>query len=174
MQSMAVVDNNVLSSLAKIDRLELLPAVFETTGTPPAVLDELGRAEAAGYDFVEQINAVKAHNDGWLAIIAPTEAEFERANEIQDHALSTTDARCLAIASCRNCRLVTDDAHVGTIGRQQDVAVWDLVLFLQAAVRTGAISTAEDLSAIIDALHRRDGYRFSSADEDALFASLRA
>lgn len=170
---MTVVDNNVLSALAKIDRLELLPTVFGTVGTPPAVLDELDRAEAAGYEFVERINAVKAHNDGWLEILAPSEEELELADEIRDHALSPTDTRCLAIASCRNCRLVTDDAHVGTIGRQRDVIIWDLVLFLQAAVRTDAISTAEELSALTDALHRHDGYRFASADEDALFATFR-
>jgi len=43
---MAIVDNNILSSLAKIDRLELLPSVFETVETPPSVIDELDRADA--------------------------------------------------------------------------------------------------------------------------------
>jgi predicted nucleic acid-binding protein len=42
---MALVDNNVLSSLAKIDRLDLLPSVFETVETPPSVIGELDRAD---------------------------------------------------------------------------------------------------------------------------------
>lgn len=40
---MTIVDNNVLSSLAKTERLHLLPALFETVGTPTAVVAELDR-----------------------------------------------------------------------------------------------------------------------------------
>lgn len=115
---MTIVDNNVLSAMAKIERLEVLPNVFDTVATPTAVVTELDRAGTAGYDFVDRINAVKSYNDGWLNVVSPTQAELELADEIRDHALSTTDAQCLAIASHRNRRLVTDDAHVGTIGRQ--------------------------------------------------------
>ncbi|WP_222104447.1 hypothetical protein [Halorubrum ezzemoulense] len=128
---MALVDNNILSSLAKIDRLDLLPSVFETVETPPSVIDELDRAEVDGYNFVSRIDAVKSYNDGWLEIAAPTRAELKLADDIVDHALSSTDARCLAIASQRDARLVTDDAHVGTRGKQLDVEVWDLVLLLR-------------------------------------------
>jgi len=95
---MALVDNNVLSSLAKIDRLDLLPSVFETVETPPSVIDELDRAEVDGYEFVSRIDAVKSYNDGWLEIAAPTGTELKLADDIVDHALSSTDARCLAIA----------------------------------------------------------------------------
>ncbi|THE65661.1 hypothetical protein D8Y22_06560 [Salinadaptatus halalkaliphilus] len=89
---MTIVDNNVLSAVAKIDRLSLLPAVFDRVGTPTAVVTELDRADAAGYDFVSRIDAVKAYNDGWLHILSPTASKLELANEIRDHALSTTDA----------------------------------------------------------------------------------
>ena len=99
---MALVDNNVLSSLAKIDRLELLPSVFETVETPLSVIDELDRAAAEGYNFVTRIDAVKSYNDGWLEIVSPTGTELELADELGDHALSSTDARCLAIASQRD------------------------------------------------------------------------
>jgi predicted nucleic acid-binding protein len=120
---MALVDNNILSSLVNIDRLDLLPSVFETVETPPSVIDELDRAEVAGYDFVSRIDAVKSYNDGWLEITAPTGAELKLADDIVDHALSSTDARCLAIASQLDARLVTDDAHVGTRGQQLGVEV---------------------------------------------------
>lgn len=166
---MTVVDNNVLSALAKIDRLELLPAVFETVGTPPAVVDELERARAAGYEFVSRVDAIKTYNGGWLELLSPSPTELELADEIRDGTLSTTDARCLAIAARRDRRLVTDDAHVGTVGRQRDVDVWDLPLLLQAAIRLDVISTAEELSMIVDDLRRRDGYRFAADDEAALF-----
>ena len=58
---MVLVDNNVLSALAKVDRLALLPTVFDTVATPPAVVDELDSARTAGYSFVEGIDAVKSY-----------------------------------------------------------------------------------------------------------------
>jgi predicted nucleic acid-binding protein len=169
---MALVDNNILSSLAKIDRLDLLPSVFETVKTPPSVIDELDRAEVDGYKFVSRIDAVKLYNDGWLEIAAPTRAELELADDIADHALSSTDARCLAIASQRDARLVTDDAHVGTRGKQLDVEVWDLVLLLQAAIHRDVIATSEGLSTLVDELREQDGYRFSEADRNSLFETV--
>lgn len=169
---MALVDNNILSSLAKIDRLDLLPSVFETVETPPSVIDELDRADVDGYGFVSRIDAVKSHNDGWLEIAAPTGAERKLADDIVDHALSSTDARCLAIASKRDARLVTDDAHVGKRGQQLGVEVWDLVLFLQAAIHYDVIDTTAELSTLVDELRDRDGYRFSEADRNSLFETM--
>lgn len=61
---MAIVDNNVLSALAKVERLDLLPAVFDEVGTPTAVLDELERARTAGYEFVDRVDAVTAYDGG--------------------------------------------------------------------------------------------------------------
>ncbi|MDR5674258.1 hypothetical protein RH858_14105 [Halalkaliarchaeum sp. AArc-GB] len=168
---MTLVDG-VLSSLAKIDRLELLPSVFETVETPSSVVDELDRAEVDGYEFVTRVDAVKSYNDGWLEIVTPTGAELELADELGDHALSSTDARCLAIASRRDARLVTDDAHVGTRGQQLGVEVWDLVLLLQAAIHCDVIATTEELSRLVEELRERDGYRFSEDDRDSLFETI--
>ena len=166
---MTIVDNNVLSAVAKIGRLVLFPAAFDTVGTPTAVVAELERARAAGYEFVTRIDAVKSYNGGWLNVVSPTQSELQLADEIRDHALSTTDAQCLAIASQRERRLVTDDAHVGTIGDQRGVDVWDLTLFLKAAIRVDAIETVDELAEILEALRRNDGYRFSATDEESLF-----
>lgn len=49
---MVVVDNNVLSSLAKIQRLDYLPQIFDDVGTVSSVFDELHRDAVAGYEFV--------------------------------------------------------------------------------------------------------------------------
>jgi predicted nucleic acid-binding protein len=94
------------------------------------------------------------------------------ADDIVDHALSSTDARCLAIASQRDARLVTDDAHAGTRGTQLGVEVWDLVLLVQAAIHRHVITTSEELSTLIEELRERDGYRFSDADRSSLFETV--
>lgn len=110
--------------------------------------------------------------NGWLEIATPTGAELKLADELRDHALSVTDARCLAVASQRNCRLVTDDAHVGTRGHQLDVDIWDLVLLLQAAIHCDVVTTNEEVATLIEALRKRDGYRFSDDDRESLFAAI--
>ena len=74
---MALVDNNILSSVTKIDRLELLPSVFETVETLPSVLGELDRAEVDGYTFVSRLDGVKSYNYSWLKIVTLTGAELE-------------------------------------------------------------------------------------------------
>jgi predicted nucleic acid-binding protein len=169
---MVLVDNNVLSALAKIERLELLPVVFEDVVTPSAVVDELDRAAASGYEFTERIDAVKAYDGGWLDVVTPTDDERQRADEVRNHALSRTDAHCIAITDGRDWRLLTDDARVGTVANQRGVDVWDLALLLQAGIRIDVIETAAELSTIIEELERRDNYRFSDADRDALFETF--
>jgi predicted nucleic acid-binding protein len=107
-------------------------------------------------------------------VLSPTDAELKLAEDIRDHALSTTDARCIAVASERERRLVTDDAHVGTMGQQHGVEVWDLVLLLAAAIRTERIESANELSQVMENLRQTDGYRFTSEDQETLFELFEA
>ena len=46
---MLLVDNNILSALAKIDRLDYLKAVSEKVYTTSSVIAELNKARALGY-----------------------------------------------------------------------------------------------------------------------------
>ncbi|MBP2252679.1 putative nucleic acid-binding protein [Halarchaeum solikamskense] len=166
------VDNNILSSLTKIERLELLPALFDQVGTVPSVLDELHRDEVAGYQFVERIDAVKSYRGGWLQVYSLREAEVQFADEIVDASLSFTDAECIAVATTREERLLTDDGHAAEMASQRDVEVWDLKLLLEAALVKGHIETESELKTVIDALRERDGCRFSNQDRTDLFDHL--
>lgn len=72
---MAVVDANILSSLAKVQRLDLLPALFGALSTPPEVMQELQHAAIAGFTFVEHIERVRTLGEAtasrWLRVVAP-------------------------------------------------------------------------------------------------------
>ncbi len=46
---MILIDTNILSTFAKIDRLDLLEEVFGEMHISPNVLDEVKRAEELGY-----------------------------------------------------------------------------------------------------------------------------
>lgn len=169
---MVVVDNNVLSSLAKIEQLELLPDLFEEVGTVPSVLDELHRDEVAGYEFVDRIDEIKGYRGGWLRVRSPTEPELQLADEIVDSSLAFTDAECIAVAENRDERLLTDDRHAGEMAAQRGVDVWDLKLFLQAALFEDLIESESELESVIEDLQDEDGYRFSRDDRRDLFDRL--
>ena len=169
---MVLVDNNALSSLAKIDRLETLPAVFEDVATTPSVLDELHRDAVAGYDFIDRIHAAKGYEGGWLGIVSPTDSELELTDQILDQSLSFTDAELIAMADRRAQRLLTDDGHAGTIATRRGVETWDLTLFVRAACEEDVIETADELRTVVDALRREDYYEFSERDEQFIFDGI--
>ena len=169
---MILVDNNVLSSVAKIDRLDLLSSHFDTVATTTGVVEELNRDAISGYDFVDRIDRVKRYHGGWLHILSPTEVELKRAEEMLDETLSFTDAECIAIARTRELALLTDDKHVGEMAAQHDVEVWDLKLVLHVAILDGILADRETLAALIDELEAKDSYLFSERDRTDLFDAL--
>ena len=169
---MVIVDNKILSSLAKIDRLELLYRVFEEVTTTPSVLDELHKDEVTGYEFVARIDEVKSYEGGWLRIVSPTEQEVEMTEEVLDASLSYTDAECIAMAESRGKRLLTDDGHVGEIGSQRGVEVWDLKLFLEACIIKDIVANEAELEDLIGSLREQDSYRFSQTDRNDLYDRL--
>ena len=52
---MVIIDNNILSSLAKANRLDLLEKLFEEVRTTPEVMHEFRDEAIIGYEFVENI-----------------------------------------------------------------------------------------------------------------------
>lgn len=169
---MVIVDNNVLSSLAKIDRLALLPEVFDEVATVSSVFDELHRDEVAGYEFVERIDDVKGYRGGWLQVRSMTEPELQSVDEIVDSSLAFTDAECIAVASHREDRLLTDDGHAGEMASQRGIEVWDLKLLLEATIVEGVVESEAEIETIIDELREKDGYRFSDDDRRDLLDRL--
>lgn len=165
---MTVVDNNALSSLAKIGRLNALDDVFDRVSTTTSVLDELHSDAVSGYAFVERVDQVKRYEGGWLRVVTPTETEIESTEAVLDQSLSYTDAELIAIADQRRRRLLTDDRHVGEVAAARGVDTWDLTLFLRASCESGVIETREELQEVISDLQQKDYYEFSDDDEQYL------
>lgn len=160
---MTIVDNNVLSALAKIHRLDVLATVFDDIVTTSGVIEELDTARLEGYRFVDRIERRRGE---WLEVVTPTTEELAFTEEIRDHSLSFVDAECMAIAKMRHWRLVSDDRHVGTIARDRGIDVWDLPLLIQVGISRGAIADENELE-------ERGSYRFSADVESRLYETFR-
>jgi len=174
---MVVVDNCILSSLAKIDRLDLLRKFFKNIETPFSVLRELQEEKLRGFEFVKRIEKIttfsekKLSKERWLLITPLNDLEIKLSNEIKlQTQVSEVDADTIAIAKNRNKILLTDDTYAGNIAQQRGVKVFDLKTFLEACVIDGLIKTSNEIKQIISALKKKDFYEFSEEDKYELLS----
>ncbi len=162
---MAVVDNNVLSSLAKIERLDLLDSFFEKVLTTPEILHELKSEEIAGYEFPSRIFSKQTYEnkseDKWILATDIESQEKKERDSLTEKGLSLADSECLSVASNRDEVLLTDDTHLGEMAKEMGVRVFDLETFLEACAMRGLISSPDEAEEILSKLEEKDFYNFS-------------
>lgn len=166
---MVLVDNNILSALAKVEKLHFLEKNFEEVITLPSVLKEVNRDAVKGYKFVEKINEIKSYRGGWLEIISPHNRELKEAEDILRPNISLVDAECIAVAKNRDKRFLTDDKNAGEIASNNNIEVWDFKLFVEACIKNDLLKSADELDQFLEDLERRDYYKFSNKDRNDLF-----
>ncbi|MCD6092889.1 MAG: hypothetical protein J7J38_02635 [Candidatus Aenigmarchaeota archaeon] len=75
MNKMVLVDNCILSSLSKIDRLDLLRKFFKRVEIPFSVLRELKEEKIRGFEFVKRIEKIvtfsekELSKEKWILVI---------------------------------------------------------------------------------------------------------
>jgi predicted nucleic acid-binding protein len=127
-----VSDTSPLSYLSKLDRLNLLPQMFETVALPPEVLSEWERD--ASSTTVRRL----AQNAGWLRVIAPTnQAKVTSLEERVDRG----EAEAIVLAEELNADLLLiDDEDGREIANQCGLAITGVLGVLLRAKRAGLIS----------------------------------
>ncbi|MDY6789377.1 MAG: hypothetical protein SVV03_05460 [Candidatus Nanohaloarchaea archaeon] len=172
---MVIVDNNILSSLAKSDSLYLLEELFENVYTTPEVIHEYHNEHIIGYMFVGKILEPASYgtenNDKWLTIITPSVKENKQKQQLLGRQLSQADAECLAIAKSRNEKLLTDDTALGTKAEKEGVNVYDLETFLLSCVQQQLIDK-EEAERILKEIEDKDYYTFSTGFKEKLYETL--
>ncbi len=174
---MVIVDNNILSSLAKIDRLDLLKKLFRNVKTVPAVINEFRDEAILGYDFVENIEDVKTYskrNKKWLLVVSLTTEENSQKEELANEEIGIphTDAECLSVALNRDEVLLTDDSRLGTVANQKGIDVYDLETFLLAIAKRGIISKPDEGKKIIEKIEEKDFYTFSESFKKNIYKEI--
>lgn len=175
---MVVVDNNILSSLAKAKNLKLLFLFFDQVETTPGVIEELRDEKIQGYEFVGRIHEIKTFEETtekrWLSVLSLTREENKKKEEILDleQSLGATDVECLVVAEKRDKILLTDDTYLGREAKSRNIEAYDLESFLEASVRIGIIDNASDLKELLEKIEEKDYYSFAAGFKNQLFSIL--
>lgn len=175
---MIILDTCILSSLAKIDRLDLLHILFRKhfCYITPSILQELNTNKIVGFKFVDKIEKMLSFTDvkNKICILLPKSDELEQAYNIKDmHNLSLVDCECIVLTRSRNAILLTDDAKLGNTALKEGISeVYGLKNLLEANIVKGIINNRNELEDIIDRLRRKDYYLFSESDLNELFGYI--
>ena len=170
---MTVVDTCVLSSLAKIERLDLLHKSFESIIATPSVVNEIEKfGEAKFVKKIKEAQYFEEIEEGeFIFVVSLNQKELSYAHKLKTkYGVSIADSECIAIAKMRREILLSDDKYLGKIALREEVEhVYDLLTFLEACIVKGMIQKAE-LIEIIALLRKRDFYKFSEDDKEELFS----
>ena len=115
---MILIDTNILSTFAKIDRLDLLEEVFKEMHISPNVLDEVKRAEELGYSHAEKI--LELIRKGKIQISCPREDEIEFIDKIPS-SFGRGERDCVAMALKRDALIVTNEGKVLNYCKQNGI-----------------------------------------------------
>ena len=150
-------DATPLIYLAKADRLDAVETVDEPRVVPEAVHREVVTAGVEqGYDDARRIE--RAVEDGPLEVIAVDVDESPVATRLARYpGLSDADVAVLACAAARDAVAVMDEATGCSAAEVEGVETRGTAYVVLAAVRDGALSTAEGRTAI-DAMIDRGWY----------------
>ncbi|MFO7992359.1 MAG: hypothetical protein R6U61_08745 [Thermoplasmata archaeon] len=116
---MILVDTNILSTFAKIDRLDLLEKVLGEMHISPNVLDEVKRAEELGYSHAEKI--LKGIKEGKILISCIREDEVEFLEKVPS-SFGRGERDCVAIALNRDALIVTNERRVLNYCKRNGIA----------------------------------------------------
>lgn len=173
---MILIDTCILSSLAKINRLNLLDILFKKhlCYITPSILRELNTNKIAGFRFFDKIEEMVSFTDvkNKICVLSMESKELEQAYRLKDrYKLSLADCECIVLAKSKEAILLTDDTHLGKVASQEGMKqLYDLKSLLEANIIEGKIQHRKELEEIIENLKLKDYYQFSEDDLKELFA----
>ena len=144
MNETVVSDSTCLIGLERVSKLDVLPALFDSVMIPPEIEREFGGKFA------------------WLKVENLTNNLLVAALEMT---IDAGEAEAIALASEKNCLLISDDKQARTAAKRLGVVVIGTVGILIRAKQNGIIT---EIKPILDALDSNE-FRISRAlREEAL------
>ena len=146
-----LLDTTVMSNFAGVQRSDLLYVRFGAdAGTTISCLAELRMGEIVG--------RIPLCDWAWLAVVALTDLELERAASLATHqGLGRGEADGVAVAEARSILFLSDDKRARTVAASLKIGVSGTLGILTGLVETAALS-AQDADELLGRM-RAHGYR---------------
>lgn len=139
---MTIFDTDILSTFAKINRLDLIKRLFGTIYITPMIKEELLAPLEYGYKFPLQIL-----NDS--TAIMPTEGELSLYSNFRTK-LGKGEAEAISIARTRKLSFVTNDKVAQEIAKENGVNIISIQAILKASLEKHFLSQVELFEVIKD------------------------
>jgi predicted nucleic acid-binding protein len=146
--SLILTDTTVLNNFSQVARPDLLRRAFPSLAAPDVVRNEL----AAG----ERLGLVPVCDWSWLTLVALTEAEQSRADDLSRR-LQAGEAACLAITEVRGGLVLTDDSAARRLAVALRLETSGTLGTLARLVRREILTLAEGDTLLAQMVER--GYR---------------
>lgn len=165
---MILVDTDILSALAKIDRLELLFKLFRVgrLHVVPSVLGEIQVNLQRGRGFAQQV--LDLIPQGRLEVLTLTEEEREYRQLVPNN-FGPGERDSVAVAQIRGALLLTNESRVGHFCREKRIEYLTLPSILRALWVESILKTQEVRQIIVD-LEVKDRMKFRRDTLEAIFA----
>ncbi len=147
MYSIVVMDCDLISSFAKINRIDLLETLFPDAQLviTPSVYNELLKTKEYGFDFLDKIIQ---SNVGLINIRKEERSVFE--DFVQDYRIHLGEVEGIAIAKCRDGVFMTNDSQAVRFCEEKGVKVLNLKDVLRKIAVDGIVDKGEMLKLIED------------------------
>ncbi len=165
---MIFVDTDVISSLAKIDRLLLLFTLFNRSNfsITPGVLAELTHSLTMGRQYAETV--FRFIRDGQIQVISLTSIEAASRDSLPD-TLGAGERESIAVAKERDGVVISNESRVAHYCQQLGIPCVRLPDILRALWVEG-VASRQDVHTMIEDLGVKDRMQFKQATLDAIFA----
>jgi predicted nucleic acid-binding protein len=165
---MILVDTDVLSALAKVDRLPLLLVLFQRPRftITPGVLAELTRSLAMGRQYAEGVFVLIG--DSRIQVVSLTPEEITFRDTLPD-TLGAGERESIAVAKEREGTVISNESRVAHYCSQLEIPCIRLPDILRALWVESVVSKQE-VQIMIGDLQVKDRMQFKQESLDAIFA----
>jgi predicted nucleic acid-binding protein len=152
---MILVDTNILGTLARVERLELLLDLFgqDGLGVCPAVYAELLAGTREGREFLQP--AVDLVEKGRVKLVALTVDEILGRQKLPS-SLDSGEAESITVCQTRGAAFLTNDRRARNFCLDEGIEVFDLIDMLRALWKL-RVCSKQQVRQLVNDIENREG-----------------
>jgi len=156
---LAILDCDILSTFAKIDRIKLLERLFSELQMPNAVYTEIVEAKTLGFEFPDRIFKSSVE----LTALKQDELrDFEKF--IENQGIHPGEAEGMTMAKNRDATFLTNDGKAMKVCEKNNIPVLDLKDVLKRIARSRLVDK-EEMTQILNDIETKDYTVIKEGDE---------